>query len=234
MKFNHLLIVGAAAAVILSAGCETPSTYADANDTTTAVKNKNRMSSSDWVVAADRLGHKLLASPQLDDFLKDYKTDAEKKLKKAEADGETISARERRSALRPLLMISDIVNKTDEHIETQLLSERLRETMFNSDKFRFTTYAAGDGQQIDAATDQARELARDKNIKKRTRLKKGQVNAYDLSLSGTIIKQKARSGREREISYMFTLTLTDNETGQVVWAQPYELKRQHTQGVFGY
>ena len=57
---------------------------------------------------------------------------------------------------------------------------------------------------------------------------------YDLSLSGTIIKQTARSGRAREMSFLFTLTLTDNETGEGVWAQTYELKRQHVESAFGY
>ncbi|MBQ6597051.1 MAG: hypothetical protein IJH79_05815, partial [Lentisphaeria bacterium] len=66
------------------------------------------------------------------------------------------------------------------------------------------------------------------------RMKQGKVNAYDLSLSGTIIKQTARSGRAREMSFLFTLTLTDNETGEGVWAQTYELKRQHIESAFGY
>lgn len=234
MKLNRLLTVGATAMAVLLVGCGSTSQYTDANDTTAAVKNKNRMSSSDWVFATEKLGNSLLESAELDAFLQDYAKDAEGKLKQAEADGEKISARERRTALRPLLMLSDVENKTGEHIETSLLTERLRELMFNSGKFRFTTYAAGAGQHRDTATEQARELARDRNIKKRTRKKKDQVNAYDLSLSGQIIKQKAADGRAREISYMFTLTLTDNEIGEGVWAKTHEIKRQHIQGAFDF
>ena len=233
MKHYHLLPAGAALLVLLS-GCGTTTEYVDSNDTTAAVKNTNRMSSSDWVVATEKLGNSLLTSAEFAAFLKDYADDAADKLKKAEAAGEKISARERRTAMRPLLMLSEIENKTDEHIETQLLTERLRELLFNSGKVRFTTYAAGKGQHIDNATAQARELRHDPNLKKRTRMKKGKVNAYDLSLGGTIIKQRAASGRAREISYMFTLTLTDNESGEGVWAKTYELKRQHTKSAFGY
>ena len=158
----------------------------------------------------------------------------QEKLKKAQEGGEKISARERRTALRPLLMLSEIANKTDEHIDTALLTERRREILVKSGKVRFTTYAAGAGQHIDTATAGARDLAHDPNIKKRTRMKKNRVNAYDLSLGGTIIKQKAASGRAREISYMFTLTLTDNDSGEGVWAKTIELKRQHKQSGFGY
>lgn len=232
MKLDQLALIGTAATVILLAGCGSTSEYVDSSDTTAAVKNKNRMSSSDWVVATEKLGNSLLTSSELAAFLQDYAKDAADKLKKAEAEGEKISARERRTASRPLLMLSSIENKTGEHIETQLLSERLRELMFNSGKFRFTTYAAGEGQHIDSATAGARDLAKDKNIKKRTRKGKGQVNAYDISLGGTIIKQKAAAGRAREISYMFTLTLTDSETGEGLWAKTYEIKRQHTQSAF--
>ncbi|MBO4647058.1 MAG: hypothetical protein J5806_02760 [Lentisphaeria bacterium] len=234
MKHIHLAIVGSAAAAFLLTGCGTTSDYVDSQDTTVAVKNSNRMSSSDWVIAVEKQSAALLSSQELQEFLNDYAKDAAEKLKKAEAEGEKITARERRTALRPLLMLSDIENKTGEHIETQLLSERLRELMFNSGKFRFTTYAAGNGQKIDSATADARDLAKDKNIRKRSAMKKGKVNAYDLSLSGTIIKQRASSGRAKEISYFFSLTLTDNETGEGVWAKTYELKRQHTESVFGY
>ena len=236
MKIHlQLAIVTAAAALIMTSGCGTTSDYVDANDTTTAVKNKNRMSSSDWIVATEKLGNKLLASPEFAAFLQDYAKDAEDKLNKAQAAGEKITAREKRTALRPLLMLSTIENKTDEHIETQLLTERLRELLFKSGKVRFTTYAAGAGQHVDQATAQARDLGyNDPNIKKRTRMKQGKVNAYDLSLSGTIIKQTAQSGRAREMSFLFTLTLTDNETGEGVWAQTYELKRQHIESAFGY
>ncbi len=234
MKLKHLTLAGTAVAMILLTGCGTTSDYVDANDTTAAVKNKNRMSSSDWIVATEKLGNQLLASPEFAAFLRDYAEDAAEKLKKAQAGGEQISARERRTAMRPLLMLSTIENKTDEHIETQLLTERLRELLFKSGKVRFTTYAAGQGQQIDRATAGARDLAQDPNIKRRTRMRQGKVNAYDLSLGGTIIKQRAASGRAREISYLFTLTLTDNDSGEGVWAQTYELKRQHIQSAFGY
>ena len=234
MKLNYLTLAGTAAAMILLTGCGTTSTYVDANDTTAAVKNSYWMSSSDWIVATEKLGNQLLASPEFAAFLRDYAEDAEKKLQEAKNGGENISARERRTAVLPLLMLSTIENKTDEHIETQLLTDRLRELLFKSGKVRFTTYAAGQGQQIDWATAGARDLARDPNIKRRTRMRQGRVNAYDLSLGGTIIKQRASSGRAQEISYFFTLTLTDNDSGEGVWAQTYELKRQHTRSVFGY
>lgn len=231
---KHKLFAAATAVAVICTGCATESTYVDSNDTTVAVKNRNRMSSSDWVVATEKLGSDLLTSAEFNAFLQDYAQDAAENLNKVMASGEKVSSRERRTAMKPLLMLSAIDNKTGEHIETQLLTERLREILFNSGKVRITTYAAGAGQHVDAATAQARDLTYDSNIKRRTLMQKGKVNAYDLSLSGTIIKQRAAAGRAREISYLFTLTLTDSNSGEGVWAKTFELKRQHLRGGFGY
>ena len=231
----QLAIAAAAAALVMTSGCGTTSDYVDANDTTAAVKDKKHISSADFIVAVNKLSNELLTSPQLKEFLDDYAKDADAKLKKEEAAGATISARDRRNALKPLLMISDVENRTDDHIETPLVTDRLREVMFKSGKFRFTTYAGGDGQHIDKATAGARDMGyNDPNIKKSTRLKKGQVNAYNLSLAGVIIKQRAKSGRKNEMTFFFSLTLTDNERGEGVWSQTFELKRQHVESAFGY
>lgn len=233
MKRMLLLPAAAVAAVFLSS-CGTDSHYVDATDTTVAVKNKTRMSSSDWVVITQDAGNALLSSPLFEEYLAAYKLDAEAAIKKAEEAGEKITAREKINYMKPLLMLSAIQNNTSEHIDSKLLTERLREILFNSGKVRFTTYAAGSGQTIDAATAQARQLKKDPNIKQRTALQKGTVHAYDLSLAGVIIKQTAQSGRENEMSYTFSLTLTDNSTGEGVWTYTKEIKRQHTQSGFSW
>lgn len=234
MKINHFLVGGSVAMLVLLSGCGTTSDYVDATDTQAAVKNKDRMSSSDWVVITKEAGNQLLASQPFVEYLQAYAIDAENELKKAEAAGQKVSTREKLNIRKPLLMLSTIENKTDEHIETQLLTERLRELLFNSGKVRFTTYAAGKGQSIDRATSDARELRHDQNMNKRTVMKRGKVRAYDLSLSGTIIKQRAREGRDREISYTFSLSLTDNVTGEGVWTYTKEIKRQYRQSGIGF
>ncbi len=234
MKMNLLLISGLAAIALLTGGCATQSSYVDASDTTAAVKNKDRMSSSDWVVISQEAGNALLNSPLFEEYLTAYKIDSEKAMKEAEAAGEELSTREKLTASKPLLMLSTIQNNTSEHIDSKLMTERLREVLFNSSKVRFTTYAAGDGQGIDSATADARQLKKDSNVRKSTVMKKGKVNAYDLSLAGVIIKQTAKDGRANELSYTFSLTLTDSNTGEGVWTYTKEIKRQHMQGGVGW
>ena len=222
---NFLLCAGSA--VVLAAGCASDPVYVDSSDTTKAVINTNTMSSSDWVIITQEAGNALLASPLFSQFLEDYAADA---LDGAPAD---ISARERRNLTKPLLALYNIQNNTGEHIDTRLLTNRLREILFNSGKVRFTTYAAGAGQDVDQASADARDMYYDPNVKQETVMPQNAVNAYDLSLAGSIIKQKASSGRSHELSYFFSLTLTDNLTGEGVWTYTKEIKRQHKDGVFG-
>ena len=234
MKLNKMLI-GAIASSILLAGCATTqSGYVDANDTTIAAKNKNRMSSSDWVIISQEAGNAMLTSPLFQEYLEAFKIDAAAAMKDAEAAGEKVTTREKLVATKPVLMLSTIQNNTGEHIDSKLMTERLREVLFNSGKVRFTTYAAGEGQNIDEASAGARALVYDPNIKRRTLKTTNSVNAYDLSLGGSIIKQTAQEGRLNEISYTFSLTLTDTATGEGVWTYTKEIKRQHLQGGIGW
>lgn len=231
MKKSIILSVSALALSLFAAGCGTTTHYVEASDTTIAVMNPDRMSSSDWYVIVDAAANDMLTSRPFAEFLQDYSADTYKRY--TEAALAAMSSSERRNIVKPLLMLSTIRNNTGEHIDTTLLTNRLRETLFNSGKVRFTTYAAGAGQDIDPATGQARTLANDPNVKASTVPAKGKVNAYDLSLAGSIVKQSARDGRMNEVSYMFSLTLTDNVTGEGVWTYTKEIKRQDKKPLFG-
>lgn len=225
MKSLNLVICSLAG--IAAAGCASAPVYVDSQDTTKAIISTNSMSSADWVIISQEAGNAMLASPLFAQFLDDYAMDA---MAKASSD---LSARERRTITKPLLVLYDIQNNTGEHIDTRLMTNRLREVLFNSGMVRFTTYAAGKGQDIDRATADARDMYYDPNVKQSTVMPQNAVNAYDLSLAGSIVKQKSSSGRNHELSYFFSLTLTDNLTGEGVWTYTKELKRQHKDGIFG-
>ena len=119
-------LLGGAALLLAVAGCGTESEYVDATDTTIAVKNKNSMSSSDWIVISQEAGNALLTSPQFEEYLMAYRMDAEEALAEAKEAGEKITTREKISYMKPLLMLSTIQNRTSEHIDSRLMTERLR------------------------------------------------------------------------------------------------------------
>ena len=102
------------------------------------------------------------------------------------------------------------------------------------EKVRLTSAAAGAGQLLDPASSQARQLSSASDFDRKTVLKPGMLKAYDLSLSGTVIKQTASVGRKRTLSYFFSLILTDNRTGEVVWKYTDELKRGDVRPALGW
>ena len=233
MKKIHTIALAFAASFIF-AGCATQSDYVDASNTQIAVKNKHRMSSSDWVVASEQMGADMLSSFEFTEFLTAYKMDADEMIKTQTAAGKKFSAREKLGIYKPNLYLSEIQNNTSEHIDTKLITNRLREVLFKSGKVRITTAYAGAGQVRDDASHQARNLKYDPAADRSSHVKQRGIKGYDLSLGGAIIKQTARDGRANELSYTFSLTLTDNSTGQGVWTKVIEIKRQHLQGGFGW
>lgn len=227
---SGLMTMAALGAAVLT-GCVTPSRYVDENNTEHAVKNVQSMSSSDWVVATNAAAQSLLTSPLFQEFLTEYANQARIRWAADSANqGKVMPAR----LARPVLMLNYIQNNTGEHIDTKLLTERLREILFNSGRVRFTTYVAGTEQIADTATGYAREMASDPNVNQQTVKKQGKVNAYDLSLNGVIIKQSARARGAQEVSFTFSLTLTDNDTGEGVWAYTKEVKRQQGRNTVGW
>ena len=233
MKKLFTFIVALAACCVFT-GCATQSDYVDSSNTQIAVKNKHRMSSSDWVIATQTLGNDMLMAPRFAQYLQAYAADATEKINAQAAAGKKISAVERLGITTPNLYLSEIVNHTSEHIDTVLLTNRLREILFNDGRVRATTAYAGAGQVRDSASHDARMLKHDDAVDRSSLVKQRGIKSYDLSLGGVISKQTARDGRANELSYTFSLTLTDNATGMMVWTKTTEIKRQHLRGGFGW
>ena len=228
---KHILLFAAGSSIFLLAGCGSGPRMMDANDTSTNPRSMQKIVSEDWVEISRKGVDAVLKSPVFDDYLTAYRETAVDAYAKAHP-GAEIPVSVKRA--KPLLMLSVIQNNTDEHINTQLMTERISEQLLNSGKVRLTSAAAGAGQLIDPASSQARQLSKASDFDQKTVLKPGTLKAYDLSLSGTVVKQTASVGRARTLSYFFSLILTDNRTGEVVWKYTDELKRGDVRPAIGW
>ena len=231
MMNRTVLCTTAGTVLVLLAGCGSGPRIMDADDTSSNPRSMRQIVSEDWVEISRKGSDALLASPVFDNYLQAYREDAESAYIKAHP-GAAVPASVGRAT--PLLMLSVIRNNTDEHINTQLMTERISERLLNSGKVRLTSAAAGAGQLLDPASSQARQLSSASDFDRKTVLKPGTLKAYDLSLSGTVIKQTASVGRKRTLSYFFSLILTDNRTGEVVWKYTDELKRGDVRPALGW
>ncbi len=130
---------------------------------------------------------------------------------------------------RPVLWVSPIRNKTSEHIDTKMITDRIRTAMLKSGKVRFT--AASDisrelQQQVDYQND-----ASVVDPKTAVRAAK-QVGAKFLVYGeiGSIVKQ---TDTTKLVDYQVTLNLTNVETGLIEWADDKSIRKGTARAAVG-
>ncbi len=160
---------------------------------------------------------------------KDWQTTATKAINSLLASG----VLSRQDGRKTILMISTVKNSTSQHINTRILTDKMRQAVLRSGKALTTTAVSGSGAE-DKATRQVRKLENDDMFNQATVQKSGTAIAPDMSLAGEIIQQKTTLGRKSESYFFFHLTLTDLKTGLAVWEDNFEVAKQAEKPVFGW
>lgn len=169
---------------ILIAGCQsTPNAkYVDSRGTETIV-SLNQINIQDWNQAADNLVADLLSSGVLD----------------------------RAPQLPAVMAISRIVNNTQQQIDTDSLTKKIRIALNQTGKV-VTTTTMGHGGRIDDPT--AAEAAQ---MQAFMAGEKHQTTLPYYTLSGKLLQDNARAGTTRQVTYTFQLSLTTVRDGLAVW-----------------
>jgi hypothetical protein len=139
---------------------------------------------------------------------------------------------DRADGRKSVIMVSTVRNSTSQHINTQILTQKIRTAVLRSGK-AITTTAVGAAGAEDAATRQVRDLQEDEMFDQRTVQPMGTVISPDFSLSGEITQQSTTLGRASESYFYFHMVLTDLKTGLGVWEDEVEVAKQQTRGVLG-
>ena len=139
----------------------------------------------------------------------------------------------RNDGQKNILMISEIKNKTTQHINTEILTDRIRGDLLKS-KLAMTTTAISLQGPEDKATREVRILEHDELFDKSTVQKNATAIAPNMSLSGTIIQKKTKYSRSEESYFFFHVVLTDLKTGLAVWEDNFEIAKQKQKSFMGY
>ncbi|WP_428354471.1 penicillin-binding protein activator LpoB [Methyloprofundus sp.] len=134
---------------------------------------------------------------------------------------------------KTIMMISTIKNSTTQHINTRILTDKIRQALLRSGKALTTTAVGGNGPD-DAASKQVRRLEEDDMFNQSTVQKRGTAIAPDMSLSGEIVQQTSKQGRMRESYFFFHMAVTDLATGLAVWEDNVEIAKQGKQPLMGW
>jgi len=203
MAMKMVIPVIALMAALWLNGCGTDPHRIDASGNE-GLTTTDQVNFKDWQMAAEKAVNSLLQSGVLD----------------------------RSDGRKSVVMVSTVRNSTTEHINTQILTQKIRTAILRSGKAITTTAVSGQGAE-DTATRQVRELQNDDLFDQRTVQPSGTVVAPDLSLSGEITQQRTSQGRDRESYFYFHLVLTDLKSGLGVWEDEIEVAKQETRALFG-
>lgn len=130
---------------------------------------------------------------------------------------------------RPVFQVSRVRNKTDEHIDTKAITDKIRTALLQSGQVRFSAaevrddvlreleYQAGSGY-VDAATQ--------KRI--------GRMVGADYLLMGEITSIRKRAGRKTDLYFKMTLNLVDLQTALIPWAEEKEIRKGAKRPVVGW
>ena len=132
-----------------------------------------------------------------------------------------------------IIMISVVKNATPQHINTQILTSKIRQAVLRSGLALTTTAVSGRGAE-DKASRQVRDLQDDDMFNQNTVQKQGTAIAPDMSLAGEILQEKTRQGRLKQSYFFFHLTLTDLKTGLAVWEDNVEIAKQSKKALIGW
>ncbi len=202
MNWRILTFLSAAAGFLLAAGCASPARIIGV-DSDEALVTISEIDPADWNRAAAENIDSLLASGAL-----------------------------RRSDGKPaVVMVSRIRNYTTLHLESQILTDKIRRAILQSGQAKVTS-ALGAGGNLDLAVRRIREKDSDDLFNQATVPKRGTVIAPNFSLSGAITQQTIYQGRTEESYFLFHMALTDLVTGIAVWEHTVEILKQGTYPLF--
>ncbi len=131
---------------------------------------------------------------------------------------------------RPVIYVSQVKNKTMEHIDTKSITDKIRVALLRSGRARFT--AASDIPQD--LVDQLAYQSAERGIVDPTTAKQfGRQVGADKMLFGEITEIKKSAGRIKDVYYKFTLNLVDIQTGLIDWADEKEIRKSQKKSFLG-
>ena len=135
---------------------------------------------------------------------------------------------------RPVLVIYNVANHTDEHIETGGITDDIRQEILQSGKARFVNEVQRDTIQRES------DYQYGGNVSPETRIQRARQVGAEYMISGTlrsITKEQPRQVRLKRKTlqyYSLVLELTDLQTGLIEWTDNVEIVREASKPFIGW
>lgn len=129
---------------------------------------------------------------------------------------------------RPVVFVNTVSNKTDEHIDTESITDSISTRLLQSGLFRFV-----DPQQVSTVRAQVNFQNTDPLADKGTAIHFGQMVGAQYMLYGNLAGINKQDGSTRDVYYKFTLRLLNMKTGLIDWQDEKEIRKTASRSLFG-
>ena len=137
--------------------------------------------------------------------------------------------REAVGGTRPVLDVEPLKNRTTQHVDMVSVTDSLRMQLLRSGLFRFVDKATS-GTDIEFMDAQANLGLTDQ----KKAIRPGQQSAAQMYLTGALSEIKNQAGRTVDQYYKFSMILKDLRTGELVWADEREIRKESVKPVMGF
>jgi uncharacterized protein (TIGR02722 family) len=127
----------------------------------------------------------------------------------------------------PIVIVEKVGNRTQDHIDTVSMTDKIRTALINSGKVRFVDKEAR--STLDAEYDYNAAG----NVSGVTQKKRGKQIGADYVMSGSISSNVQEMGGTKFIYYKLTMNLTDLETSTIDCTQEKEIRKKFKKQTFG-
>lgn len=121
---------------------------------------------------------------------------------------------------KPIVIVDDVENRTDEHLDVKQLTDYIQDELINSGKVRFVNKT-----QRQKLLDEIK-YQQSGNVDGKTAKKGGRQLGADYVLSGNVTSSVHQMDGLKTVSYQTNLTLTNIETFELEWSTKYEIKKR--------
>lgn len=132
------------------------------------------------------------------------------------------------SKQKPAITISDIKNKTSEHIDTRSIALKIRTQLSKSQAVRFM----GDKADEKHALSEIQRQGQSGRYKQSKTVKMGNAEGAKYSLYGEITSIVKRADDIKNIDYILNLTLEDLDSSEIVWTEEKEIRKTSERSTF--
>ncbi len=127
----------------------------------------------------------------------------------------------------PVVIVERVQNKTEEHIDTQSLTDKIRTSLIKTGKVRFVN------KQERETLDEEYKYNAGGNVSGPTQKKGGSQIGADYIMSGALATNIQEVGNDKFIYYKLTMNLTNMETSTIDCTDEKELRKKYRKRSIG-